>query len=130
LKEYRTTQRNLLAAFFEKHCDERLSIDQIMEALPSASAISRSAIYRNVDRMVQDGLLRKSAQAGSRKFLYRYIGGGKCCQRLHLQCTKCGRIFHLEDQAGETVRQAALRKNGFQIDEQQTMLYGLCKNCI
>lgn len=129
MKNYQTKPRMLLLNFFEEHCDAEYSIDAIAEELSGISDISLSAVYRNVDKMVSDGILKKVAKTGSRKFLYQYVGAKKCSGHLHLQCTKCGDISHMENGADEQKLKTTLQKNGFLVDENKTMLYGICKKC-
>ena len=129
MKKYATAQRKQLLAFFELHCHEQFSIDEIVAALSAEDPVERSVIYRNVDKMLQEGLLHKSARENSRKFYYQYVGGSQCRSRLHLQCTECGRIFHMENQADEEQVKSTLMNNGLRLDEQKTILLGTCKRC-
>ncbi len=126
MKEYLTAVRRSLLDYFEHHCDEQLTIEDMLHDLAD-SGISRSALYRNVDRMVRDGLLRRSTD-GSRRSAYQYVGGEHCCDHIHIQCTRCGRISHIEDD-GERALKAALANSDFHIDEQRTVLYGICRKC-
>ncbi|MCR4962285.1 MAG: transcriptional repressor [Firmicutes bacterium] len=129
MKKYDTAQRKQLLAFFEAHCHEQFSIDEIVAALSEKEPIERSVVYRNVDRMLREGLLHKSARENSRKFYYQYVGSSQCHKRLHLQCTECGRIFHIENQADEEQIKQVLRNNGLLLDEQKTVLMGPCRRC-
>ncbi|MEA4964635.1 MAG: Fur family transcriptional regulator [Oscillospiraceae bacterium] len=129
MKEYATKQRMLLLSVFQEHSGEPLSIDGILAQLPPGSQISRSAVYRNVDKLAQEGILRKTLSEGGRKTLYHYIRCEAHCERLHLRCEKCGKVFHLENEADEDTLQSILQKNGFRLDEQATVLSGVCKDC-
>lgn len=129
MREYRTDQRTALTDFFKKNCDRQFTIDGILSEMPGISKISRSAVYRNVDRMVQDGILCKSIATGSRRALYQFIHEGECCERLHLRCEKCGRLFHMESEGEEEKLKNMLEKSGFQLDERSTVLVGTCREC-
>lgn len=129
MKEYMTAQRKMLIDFFEHHCDQQFTIDGIAELLKDGCSISKSAIYRNVDRMTEDGLLRRSSSDDGRCNTYQYVGAGHCCGHIHLQCTKCGRISHIEDENAENALKKALGQSNFKIDEQKTVLYGVCSKC-
>ncbi len=121
-----TAVRRTLLEYFESHCHEQLTIEDMQRDL-SASGISRSALYRNIDRMVTDGLLRRT-QDSARRSSYQYIAAERCSDRIHIQCTRCGRISHIEA-SGERALRAALKSSDFRIDEQKTVLYGVCRNC-
>lgn len=122
-----TAQRRQLIEYFERHCDQQLTIEDMTRDL-AASGISRSAVYRNVDRMVGDGLLRRT-QDSSRRSAYQYVGDTRCCDHIHIQCTKCGRISHIDDDNAERALKSALMSSNFKIDEQKTVLYGVCRKC-
>ena len=121
-----TAVRRKLIDYFESHCDRQLTIDDMMRDL-APEGVSRSAIYRNIDRMVSDGVLRR-VQDSSRRSAYQYTASKHCCDHIHIQCTKCGRISHIEDD-GERALKAALMNSEFKIDEQKTVLYGVCRKC-
>ena len=128
MKNYSTEQRKLLLSFLKNHCDAQFGVEEIAARLCS-EGISVSSVYRNIDRLVADGSVRRFAKEGGRGSLYQYFDGQECAGHLHLKCTKCGQIFHLDDEAAELVLAAALAKNDFRVDESKTVLYGLCKSC-
>lgn len=129
MKEYTTKQRLLLLSIFQEHSGEPLSIDEILGQLPPGSPISRSAVYRNVDKLAQEGLLRKTLSREGRKATYQYIHCQAHCERLHLRCDQCGKVFHLDSEADESALRSVLQKNGFRLNEQVTVLSGVCKAC-
>ena len=129
MKEYTTKQRTLLLSVFQEHGGQPLSIDGILAQLPPGSQISRSAVYRNVDKLAQEGLLQKTLSEDGRKALYQYIRCQTHCERLHLRCEKCGKLFHLESEADEGALRSVLKKSGFRLDEQASVLAGICKDC-
>ena len=127
MKGYMTAQRRLLVEYFEQHCDRQLTAEQIAADMQSGE-ISRSAVYRNIDRMVKEGQLRRFATEDGR-FTYQYVASAHCCEHIHMQCTRCGKIFHMEDHSAETALNAALAESDFKIDRQRTVLYGVCGGC-
>jgi Fur family ferric uptake transcriptional regulator len=129
LKNYSTEQRKLLLSFLKNHCDAQFTVEEIAAQLHGGCSISVSSVYRNIDRLVTDGSVRRFAREGGRGSLYQYFDGQECAGHLHLKCTKCGQIFHLDDEAAAIVLAAALEKNDFSVDESKTVLYGLCKSC-
>jgi len=129
MRDYNTGQRRNLLAVLEKHCDEQLSAEQIAALIENEGGeISLSAVYRNIERLEQDGLVRRSSVGGSKKAVYQYIGG-QCAQHLHLQCVACGQITHLDDKAVSAMRSAVSSCGDFAIDEKMTVLYGRCGAC-
>ena len=129
MKEYKTDQRRILLTFFSENSGESFSVDQILSILSADAQISRSAIYRNVDKMVQEGLLRKMLSSDGRKALYQYSACETHCDRIHLQCGKCGKVFHMENASDEERLKSVLGQSGFRLDERAAVLPGTCKNC-
>lgn len=128
MNEYQTKQRMELLRYFETNCDRELSISDILKHFQKDRKVSRSAIYRNIEKMTRDGLIRKSARQGGIGSLYQFIGRN-CSGHLHLQCKLCGKIFHLEDTSAQQKMEEALVKSGFRLDSQKTVLYGTCRDC-
>ncbi len=133
MKKYITAQRKLLLSFFQEHQDQQFSVEQIAEQLCRTEDISInisiSSIYRNISDMVAEGCLQRFPVEGSRRFLYQYIGGSDCSRHLHLKCEKCGQIFHMDDQAMDSILAFAMSNNAFRINKQKTILYGSCRDC-
>ncbi len=129
MKTYKTGQRKLLLDFFTAHGGEAFSVDGILAALPAEARVSRSAVYRNVDRMAREGLLRKTLAADGSRTLYQAVDCGEKCERIHLQCEKCGRVFHMEDAEAEARLRDALGRSGFKLDEHASLLSGTCRAC-
>ncbi|MBP3481134.1 MAG: transcriptional repressor [Clostridia bacterium] len=130
MKEYSTRQRKLLIDFFKQHCDEQLTVKEIAGFADIHDKISLSALYRNIDKMLLEGIIQKYAKENGREFVYQYIDREKCAWHLHLKCTNCGKIIHLDDEATDNVRSMLKVKNNFSINEHKTILYGLCSACV
>ena len=126
MRDYETRQRKLLQDFVEKNSDKHFTIEELGKMI---AGISVSALYRNVNQMVRGGTLRRFRQEGQRKLLYQYIGLGECSEHLHLKCSKCGMILHVDnDSTNSFVRE--LRQNlHFELDKTATILFGDCITC-
>lgn len=127
MKEYATGPRKQLLAFFKKNKDRQYTVEEIEEAIKD-SKISVSSIYRNVNKMSEDGALQRFSADGSRKFLYQYVGEGSCSEHLHYKCDSCGLIFHMDHKSMEVLL-ALAAQNDFLIDNKKTVLHGLCRDC-
>ena len=123
-------QRKLLIDFFKQHCDEQLTVKEIAGFADIHDKISLRALYRNIDKMLLEGIIQKYAKENGREFVYQYIDREKCAWHLHLKCTNCGKIIHLDDEATDNVRSMLKVKNNFSINEHKTILYGLCSACV
>ena len=125
---YKTKQREALLQYLEQHTHEELSALEIAEAL-AAQDISRSAVYRNLSALAQEGKLRRSARSGSREATYPFSECAECRTCLHLCCTKCGKTFHMHTHSADALIQSVENAEGFTIDRAETVLYGVCSDC-
>lgn len=124
---YETSQRKALFQVLEQHRDEALCVDQIISLI--GESMSRSAVYRNLSSLEKQGLIKKTAASGSNKALYRYTGSKECRDLLHLECSKCGRTYHLKRPATNALIDDVMQDANFRIDTNDTVLYGVCEKC-
>ena len=124
---YTTKQRKLLLETLENHVDETLSVE-LIAALLEPEAVSRSAIYRNMSSLENEGLIKTVKLPGSQKVGFRYVGSTRCKDHLHLECTRCGRTFHLPTPATSLLIENVEQNSGFQVDT-STVLTGICPDC-
>ena len=123
MASYATEQRKLLMLFLQCHPDECFSAAEIADALSDAS-VSLSAVYRNLTYLEKQGLINRRVKEGRRESLYQFVASPSCRNCLHLSCVKCGSIHHVQAESF-----APLMQNGFTLDCQKTVLYGVCRDC-
>lgn len=126
---YNTEQRNFLLSFLEKNPDKMFSAKQIEAALTDKN-ISRSAVYRNLADLENDGKIKRCSKSGSRETFFQYYDLQSCRNHIHLSCTKCGKIFHMENKVADNLVTDVEATEGFEISKGETTLFGICKNCI
>ena len=124
---YNTKQRKILIDALESHRDETLTAEQIAE-FAGKDSISRSAVYRNLSALEAQGLVKRIVTNGSNKVSYRYTGSENCKSHLHLECSKCGKTFHLDRPSTENLIDAVMQDSDFKIDS-ASVLYGVCGKC-
>lgn len=125
---YSTEQRNILLSFLKTNPDTMFSPKQIEEALAMEN-ISRSAVYRNLAALEAEQKIKRCTKTGCKETFYQFFDLAECKNHIHLSCTACGKIFHMENKIAETLVSQVVTKEGFQINKGETTLYGLCKNC-
>ena len=130
MPKYMTKQRKLLLDFLRSHPDEALSAGRIAEAVRGqVTPISVSAVYRNLAELETEGKVRRLSRAGSREVFFQYMDAADCRNCLHLSCTKCGRTFHMHALGAAQLERDVARCDEFQIDRNETVIYGLCRDC-
>lgn len=127
MKTYNTHQRKALIDFLKTNSKEAFTIDEIVSKM-SGSEISQSTAYRLMTKLVEDGLVHRSVKGNSRSFLYQYINSEKCDGHLHMKCTGCGKVYHLDHSITALIQNDIKTNTHFEIDS-HTMLLGKCGNC-
>ena len=125
---YTTKQRTVLLDFLQSHGDEVFSADQIAESL-NGENISISAIYRNLSALESEGKLQRVTKGGSRRVYFRYKAADHCKEHIHLSCSKCGKTFHMDLPATNSLIDNVKKDSDFEIDRTETVLYGVCGSC-
>ena len=128
-KEYMTCSKKCLLDFLSSHPDSQFTVEQIYESISSNANMGKSTVYRLIDRMVNDGTVRRFVPDNSRHFLYQYSGCHSPHSHLHLKCTSCGCLLHMEDKQSEEMLSRILKMQDFELDGEKTLLYGKCLNC-
>ena len=133
MAEYETQQRRVLLEFLMKHPDRGFSIEELYDSLasccPPDQLPGKSTLYRLIPKLVSEGLVKRFAGERGRRFQYQLVVCEECQAHLHLKCTACGNLFHMNHTASEQIIDEVLSQNAFSLDQKETVLYGTCKNC-
>lgn len=125
---YSTEQRNILLTFLQTNPDTVFSAKQIAQSLADKN-ISRSAVYRNLAQLESEQKIKRVVKNGSRETYYQFYDTTACRNHIHLSCTKCGKIFHMEGNDADRLSQMLNGNEGFELNKSETVIYGLCKEC-
>ena len=126
MKTYHTEQRQILLAFLHAHAACAFTLEELTAALDGV--LAKSTVYRLMNRLVEEGEVRRLARDDSRRFLYQALACESCHAHLHMQCTTCGKLIHLDEDTSEAMLRM-LSQTEFEVDEGKTLLLGHCKNC-
>ncbi len=132
MAEYKTHQREAVMNFLSEHGDVQYSIDELAQALAEEygeDAPGKSTVYRLINRLFEDGTVRRFEKNNSRQFVYQIAGGEECHHHLHMKCLSCGRLLHMEHELSEELIELIYGDSDFAVDQEQTTLFGCCKEC-
>ena len=129
--EYKTKARGAIMEYLKSHSDQRFTAGDIYKQLnQNESGIDRATVYRNLDRLWEEGALVRFREPDSNATLYQYFGEKDTCNRhMHAQCSECGKIFHLENEFVEEFTDHMQSVYGIDIDPSKTMIVGKCGEC-
>lgn len=102
-----------------------------MDALfETDSKINKSTVYRNLERLVQEGRLVQYKEASINAICYQYSEShNHCHEHMHAQCSKCGKIFHLDNEIVEEFENKIHSVYGLGVDINKTVIVGQCDDC-
>jgi Fur family ferric uptake transcriptional regulator len=93
-------------------------------------AVSRPTIYRQLEKLVDEGKIRKFLFGGMSS-CFQYVDPDEFeCEYYHLKCEVCEGIFDLKCDEVEHVSRHIFEDHAFQVDDKKTVFYGKCKTCL
>lgn len=128
---YKTRQRELILRLLTENRQRHLSVDEVVDYLREQhSPVGKSTVYRYLDRLVEQGCVRRYFLEEGRGACYQYSEGTEACKvHFHLKCTVCGQLLHLECNQLEQISEHVRMRHHFIVDHTKTVLYGLCQSC-
>jgi Fur family ferric uptake transcriptional regulator len=130
MAEYNTEQKKLLLDFLEKNHDSSYTIEEITNELKARGAtVGKSTVYRLMTRLVEEKRVKRQLSDSSRKAIYRITLDSHCHNHLHLQCIKCGKVLHLDEEVSDKLLDTVKQINNFSVSEEDTVLMGKCADC-
>ncbi len=130
-KEYRTKCRSYIVEYLQRNKEKRFRASDVFSDMTANNRqVNLATIYRNLDKMTEQGILQKYKTANSEACLYQYIEPqSECHNHLHMQCEKCGMIIHLECDFMDEISHHIAKEHNFFLECKGSVLTGLCGNC-
>ena len=131
--KYNTKQKNELIQYLQSVPGIHITAADVCEYFKSrGSTIGQSTIYRQLESLVDEGVVNKYIIDGISPACFEYVGAeshqpSDVC--FHCKCEKCGRLIHLHCEDLEEIQRHLLEQHGFMIDPMRTVFYGLCDDC-
>ena len=128
MKAYTTKQRALIMNIFTRNAEGSFTAEALFDSLRT-SGVCKSTIYRNLERLVEEGRLIRALSADGSCNVYRISGKPDCNGHLHLVCSKCKGVIHLSNADSEQMNELIKNKYVFSVNENTTVINGVCENC-
>ena len=128
---YNTKQKENLLAFLIRNKERHTNVQEISEFLSDAGTpVGAATIDRQLDRLVEQGLVRRYILDGKTGACFQYIeNSGSCREHSHLKCVSCGKLIHIDCNYLSGVNKHIFEHHGFTVDSSQTVFYGRCSEC-
>lgn len=115
----------LLDEIFAHH--GHIDAEQLLESLRAGGVkISRATVYRNLELLVECGLVHKH-RLGRNRHLYEHVHAGQ--RHHHLVCAECGRVVEFISPGIAALLTEICRAHGFVPGRNALQITGLCNAC-
>ena len=131
--KYKTKQRGLIIDCLKSAPDGHVTAGDIVSYFRSrGDSVGQSTIYRQLESMVDEGIVSKQIIDKNSPACFEYIGSeshvhSESC--FHCKCEKCGKLIHMHCDELEEMEKHILKDHAFKIDPRRTVFYGICENC-
>ncbi len=132
MAEYVTEQKKILKRLLEENCDKAYTVEELvrkLECRKDECSLGKSTVYRLITHMVAEGTVKRFVRGNSRKFAYQIVMCEHCDCHLHLKCTDCGKLIHLDEDVSDELLDKVRNASGFCVNEETTVLFGRCGEC-
>ena len=132
--QYKTKQRAELLGYLASKSGEHVTVADICKHFEEkGKPIGTTTVYRQMDRMVEEGIVNKYILDGTTSACYEYISSDEhehsVKQCYHCKCEKCGKLIHMHCEEIEMLFKHISDEHEFIIDPRRTVLYGVCESC-
>ncbi len=130
-KEYHSRNKEWIQRYFEQHADIRVRARDIYAQMKAEGMnVNLATIYRNLERLTSDHVLSIHQMSGDEDNFYQYMAPKmECARHLHLLCSRCGKIIHLNCGFMQEISEHLMAEHGFELDCGNSIMVGLCREC-
>lgn len=130
-QSYSTKARKYILDFLEARGEKAVSAADIINHLNEKNAgVNPATVYRCLNRLSAEHRVLKITEEKTQKSVYRLIGNNRNCnEHIHIKCTRCGKVMHLECEFMKEIKEHLLKSHGFALRCEGSVLYGLCRDC-
>lgn len=131
---YKTKHRDQILAVLQENEGKHMTAGQLIDRLKERGvSIGTATVYRQLDRLVEEGAVNKYIVDAATGACYEFKGEhGAECGYVHGKCEKCGKVVHLGRKMVEPLMRSiseAERSGEFELDYSRTLFYGICRDC-
>ena len=131
--KYKTRQRGIMLEYLKTIPGEHFTAGDICEYFRSqGSPIGQSTVYRQLEELVDEGLLNKYILSASDPACFEYVGEDSHCEGevcFHCKCEQCGKLIHMHCDELMEIQEHLLKEHNFTLDPIRTVFYGRCEEC-
>lgn len=130
---YKTRHSEDIKEYLKSVKGVHITVNDVCDYFKNAGMpIGMTTVYRQLERMVDEGIVQKYIIDTNSPACFEYIGeevheDKETC--FHCKCEKCGKLIHLHCEELEEVQKYLKSRLGFAVDPMRTVFYGFCTDC-
>ena len=132
MRGYQTEQKAMLLHFLQENRERAFTVEEAVVGLQATcgdASPAKSTVYRLMQRLVEEKAVKRLVAGNSRRFVYQLTDRETCHRHLHMKCSTCGKLFHLEERVSHELVRRIATAEGFTLSEVDTVLLGECAEC-
>ena len=125
---YNTESRKKILDFLRENKERSFSAEEIFSKL-SRSGAGKSTVFRQLAKLLEGSEIKRITSTNSRAVRYQYLDREHCGGHLHLKCSSCGMLIHLDDGLSNLFDERIKNAKSFSID-MTALIPGICASCM
>ena len=130
--KYRTKQREKLLEYMKTAPGKHITARDVCRYFnEQGTPIGQATVYRQLECMVNEGIVNKYIIDVGSPACFEYIGEGSHEEEhcFHCKCEKCGRVIHLHCDEIAAIQKHLRAHHSFELNSMRTVFYGICEEC-
>ena len=130
-RSYNTKSRQYILDFLKQNSDTTVSVSDILEYLCNMGvSVNFTTVYRYLNTLTREREVIKLTDESGQRSVYQFIGHKTGCEEhIHIQCTECGKLEHVDCEFMEHIKAHFYKDHGFTIKCDGSIIYGICADC-
>ncbi|MEF2845150.1 MAG: transcriptional repressor [Eggerthellaceae bacterium] len=130
-RQYKTKQKELILDCIRTHQGAFITIKDIDNALKARhEKVGIATIYRNLERLEEEGIITRTAIEGMDGICYRYLADTPDDVYFFLKCEQCGDLSPIDCGELQHFFEHVIEHHHVRINPAKTVFYGLCETCL
>ena len=128
-QNYNTKARRFILDFLAEQKGTVSASDIAQQLEKRGMTVNRATVYRCLNKLTAEKSLLKFTDGKTHKAVYRLADSDSCDDHLHIKCTVCGKLIHLDCGFMHDIKKHLSERHGFTLDCDGSILYGICSDC-
>ena len=131
--KYKTKQKDILVEYLKSASGTHITAKDVCDYFKNqGSKMGQSTVYRQLEGLVDEGVINKYIIDGNSPACFEYVGEEKHRESelcFHCKCEQCGRLIHLHCEELADIGEHLASHHQFILNPMRTVFYGLCAEC-